>query len=156
MDGSYHYIESGLDTVFLANGFKFLPVKDGEQVVIDNIDGLHRAIGIALASQNHKLSGKEIRFLRTEMLLSQANLARILGVKELTIIRWEKNDPSINRAAEGLLRCLYFDSVSENHSIKALLNKLADLDNEIHLNLMMGKTENSENWENKTLLDNAA
>ena len=155
MDVSYHYIESGLDTVFLTNGFRFVGSHGSEQVVIDNINGLHTAIAVSLAIQNQKLCGKEVRFLRTELLLSQASLARILGVKELTVIRWEKDDPSINRAAEGLLRCLYLNSISKDHSIKDLLNRLADLENDIHLKLMMEKTENSKEWKNINLFDDA-
>ena len=41
----YHYTESGLDNVYLVNGFEFIPSPSGKSVVIQDIDGLHNAIG---------------------------------------------------------------------------------------------------------------
>ncbi len=40
----HHYVESGLDNVWLANGYTIHKTKYGEGVSIDNTDALHRAI----------------------------------------------------------------------------------------------------------------
>ena len=148
MDNSYHYTESGLDTVFLANGFRFVNSSGGRQVIIEDIDGLHTAIGVALATQNQRLSGKEVRFLRSELLLSQAMLAKIFGVKELTVIRWEKVGATITHASEILLRKMYFESIGVDRPLRPMLDKLADLEDEIDKLITLKKSmKNHAKWE---------
>ena len=76
-------------------------------MTFDDIDGLHRTIGIALVGKRARLTGNEFRFLRLELLLSQASLAKILGVRELTIGRWEKGRSEIHFPPTQLLaNCL--------------------------------------------------
>jgi len=77
---TYHYTESGLDNVFLqSEQFHFV---HGEMITIPKINELLRAISFLLASRKTKLSGGEIRFLRTEMGLTPAQLANELCIKE--------------------------------------------------------------------------
>lgn len=58
----YQYTESGLDNVYLVSGFEF--AADKKTVIIRDIDGLQRAIGRILATQQRRLTGAEFRFLR--------------------------------------------------------------------------------------------
>ena len=61
---NYHYTESGLDTVWLASGFRIIAREDGgESLIIEDIEGLHVAIGRGIVEKK-KLTGPEIRFLR--------------------------------------------------------------------------------------------
>ncbi|MGH6735015.1 MAG: helix-turn-helix domain-containing protein [Methyloceanibacter sp.] len=131
-NGIYHYTECGLDTVFLVNGYSYNKTSGGKTVTIHDVDGLHRVIGLALVSQRERLSGKELRYLRTELLLSQAMLAKILGVRELTIGRWEKGQTEIPVSAEAIVRMLFAESVGEKKGrVKDLLERIADLEDEI-------------------------
>src|SRR3546814_6244956 len=66
----YHYTESGLRNVWLANGYKIRNVGGEEAVAIHDVDELHRTIGRNLARKS-RLTGAELRFLRKEMGLSQ-------------------------------------------------------------------------------------
>jgi len=93
-NGEYHYTESGLDSVYLVNGYEIVETPEGRSVVIQNIDGLHQA-GRIFATEKKRLNGKEVRFLRTEMLLSQSSLARLLQLDEQTVARWEKGRTNI-------------------------------------------------------------
>lgn len=128
MTDYYHYTECGLDNVFLVNGFEYVDtVNGGRTVVIRNIDGLHETIGMMLVKERKELSGKEFRFLRNELLLSQAALAKMLGVKELTVGRWEKGQP-IPRSAEAVVRAMFAESVGKDSSIKAILEHIADIE----------------------------
>jgi len=126
---AYQYTESGLDNVYLLSGFSF----KGGTVIIHDIEGLQRAIGMALANLRRRLTAKEFRFLRSELLLSQANLAKVLDVKELTIGRWERGESEIPLPTDILVRQLYLESLGEEgrRRIKPLLDKIADLDDEI-------------------------
>ena len=64
---AYHYRESGLDNIFLIDGFRVHKTKYGRGVSIDNTEGLHKAIGRWLIDLPKPLNGAELRFLRLEM-----------------------------------------------------------------------------------------
>lgn len=131
-NGTYHYTESGLDTVFLENGYEYKNHPGGRTVTIQDIDGLHRAIGRALVAKRQRLTGKEFRYLRTELLLSQANLASVLKVTELTIGRWEKGQTEIPLSAEAIVRIMFAETVREKKGrVRDLLERIADLEDEI-------------------------
>jgi putative transcriptional regulator len=130
---AYHYTESGLDNVYLASGYEFVDGPGGRYVKITDIDGLHAAIGRTLVTEKKNLSGREIRFLRQEMLMSQATLAKLLEVAEQTVLRWEKGKADIPKPAETLIRLLYREHIKERDpsSIRSRLERLADLEDRI-------------------------
>ena len=103
----YQYRACGLDGIFLLNGFD-LHQHDGEEhVSINDIDGLHIAIGKYLVTQRKALAPKEIRFLRKTLDLSQAELAEGLGKTSQSVARWEKGMHDIPGSAEKLLRAVF-------------------------------------------------
>jgi DNA-binding transcriptional regulator YiaG len=87
----YHYQESGLDNVYLENGYHKHKTRYGEGVSIENTEGLHKAIGRWLVSLPKPLDGAELRFLRLEMEATQKHLAEIIGATEQTLRLWEKH-----------------------------------------------------------------
>lgn len=100
----YRYTESGLDNVII-HGVNFVNDDAGEQVVtIPNIDGLHRAIAEAIVSKPASITGRELRFLRTEMGITQAELATLVHREPLSISRWERGEVEIDTNAEALIR----------------------------------------------------
>ena len=132
-DEKYHYRECGLEDVYLVNGFTRFKSARGTSIAIENIDMLHKAIGTYLCDRARELSGKEIKFLRRELMLSQERLAHLVGVKEQTVHRWEADKNRMPRSAEALLRRLYLEQVeSDNDSLRDLLKRIADLEDEIH------------------------
>jgi putative transcriptional regulator len=130
-DQTYHYTESGLDNVYLANGYEFVEAPGGRTLRITDIDGLHEAIGRTLTIDKKSLSGREIRFLRNEMLMSQAMLAKLLEVAEQTIFRWEKGKAEIPKPAEALIRLLYREHIRDKAGIRRSLERLADLEDSL-------------------------
>src|SRR5262249_58672346 len=126
---TYHYTESGLDNVYLIDGYTVHKTPYGKGVSIQNTEGLHRAIGKWLIAQPRPLNGAELRFIRTEMELTQRALAGIIGAEEQTLRLWEKNrDKFMPATAERLLRALYSEALGNNVHIKRMLEKLAALD----------------------------
>lgn len=100
----YRYTECGLDNVMI-DGVSFVTDDAGETVVsIPNINGLHRAIACGLARKRGSLTGRELRFLRTEMGLTQAELGDLVHRESLAISRWERNEIEIDSNAETLIR----------------------------------------------------
>lgn len=126
---AHHYTESGLDNVWLLDGYTVHKTPYGKGVSIQNTEGLHKAIGKWLIAQPRPLNGAELRFIRIEMELTQRALAGIIGTEEQTLRLWEKKrDRPMPATAERLLRALYSESVGNNVHIKRMLEKLADLD----------------------------
>ena len=137
-DERYHYTECGLDDVFLLNGFEWNMSPRGKTIAIKDIDALSRAIGEHLSRFKRELSGKEMRYLRREMLMSQATLAHLLKVSEQTIHRWETEKSAFPRAAEALVRMLYLEHGSvEKETLRDTLNRIADLEEEVDRNQEM-------------------
>ena len=79
----YHYTMCGLDNVWLENGYTEKKTAYGNAVSIDAVEDLHRVIALSLCDKPHRLTGKEFRFLRTTMNMSQGGIAKLLGVTEV-------------------------------------------------------------------------
>jgi putative transcriptional regulator len=151
--GYYHYTESGLDNVYLVNGFDYVDAPGGRQVKIKDIDGLHEAIGRMLVAEKKNLHGKEIRFLRHEMLMSQATLAHLLEVDEQTLARWEKGRTEVPKSAEALIRFLYREHIGSDpdkpSEIRKALETIAHLENEIDGMITLRRARNEWRQEKK-------
>ena len=70
----YQYKESGLENVYLVNGYRHHDTPYRKGVSIDNTEGLHKAIGRWLISLPKPLNGAELRFFRLEMETTQRAL----------------------------------------------------------------------------------
>lgn len=130
---TYHYTECGLDNIYLVNGFKITKTKSGdEEIFIHDIHGLHKAIGMILISKRGPLSGKEIKFIRSTLDLSQTTLAKILGCTYQTILLWEKEKGAISKTADHLLRAFFlaYLDVERGKEIYDKINEIADIDAE--------------------------
>lgn len=113
----YHYTECGLDNV-LIEGLDVVSDHAGEETVtIPAIGLLHQVIAEGIVSLPSKMSGRELRFLRTEMGMTQAQLAEILKVSLLTVSRWEREENAIHDAAEMLIRLMAIERLELNVSM---------------------------------------
>lgn len=149
----YHYTECGLDFVYLANGFRFIDSPRGQQVVIADIDGLHEFIGRVLVTEKKDLSGRDVRFLRHEMGLSQASLAKLLSVSEQAVRRWESGKTDqIAKPAESIIRLLYReytkkDTEANSESLRSTLKRIAALEDQMdRLTLEPVKCDGHTEW----------
>ena len=87
----HHYTDGGLDNVWLENGYTIRQTPYGPAVTIHDMDGLTRAICMALTDKAVIVSGKEFRYIRQGgMALSQAALGKLLDADEQSVARWEK------------------------------------------------------------------
>ena len=145
----YHYIESGLDNVYLVNGFEFVDTPRGQGVTIRNREGLHRAIGLWLVRDKRNLTGREFRFLRNELNLTQRNLAELLGVSDQAIARWEKGRTKepIDGPAQRMIRLMYSEVINKNESIMGPLRRLAELDELTHEDEDLEFEDSDEGWQ---------
>ncbi len=124
-----HYTMSGLPNIYLANGYKWHETKRGKGLVVADVDGLHRAIGLHIVETKRALTNLEFRFLRLNMLVSQANLASLMDTEEQNIGRWERNETKIPGPAGLLLKAIYLTHIDDK-DFSQLLDEFAELDNQ--------------------------
>lgn len=125
----YQYTDSGLDNVYLENGYVRHKTPYGEGISIQNTEGLHKVIGKWLVSLPKPLNGAELRFLRLEMEQTQRHLAELLNAQEQTLRLWEKQKKkSIPGTADRLLRALYLGYTGGDGDLRRMLERLATLD----------------------------
>lgn len=103
----HHYIECGLDNVWICNGYTKTTDQYGEYIQIEDVDGLHKVIGQALVEKKARLSGLEVRFLRVEMNLSQKSLGKMLAKQDQSIANWEKGAVPVPSVVDYLIRHMY-------------------------------------------------
>lgn len=107
----YRYEECGLDNVILV-GLEAYEDDGGESAVtIRNINGLHRAITEGIAKKPTGITGRELRFVRTELGQTQAEMAAVINKDVQTIGRWERGEFPIDPNAETIIRVLALQHV---------------------------------------------
>jgi DNA-binding transcriptional regulator YiaG len=84
-----------------------------EMVAIPDMDGLGRATSISRALNPVRLSGREVRFLRRVLDMTQVEFASAMDLAPETVSRWETDARGIGGGCEKLVR----------HNICALLYK---------------------------------
>lgn len=109
----YRYDECGLDNVILV-GLPVCTDDDGEMVInVPNINVLHRSLMGAIAHKSASINAQELRFLRTEMGMTQAELAELVDRDGQSVGRWERGEKPIDRSAETLIRILALQHVEK-------------------------------------------
>lgn len=73
------------------------------------MDAVQRRASAAIREQEGLLLPEEIRAIREDLGLSQADFERLLGVGPKTVVRWEKGTVFQNKATDALLRLVGAD-----------------------------------------------
>jgi len=127
-DAPFHYRRSGLDNIYLLNGFE-RETDDGEEhVAVLDVDGLHEAIGVHLVKNRKTLAPNEIKFLRKILNLTQAEMGRLIGQSDQQIARWEKGENNINGPADRLLRLMFLYTLAQSKVDQEPMTFLSELD----------------------------
>jgi DNA-binding transcriptional regulator YiaG len=126
---AYEYTGCGLKDFFLSGGYTTKKTPYGESVSINDLQGLHNAIGRYLADCPRNLTGTEFRFLRRELDLSQKSFGNLFNISDQTVANWEKGTHDLPGLADRMIRFLYLEKISEsNQNLTTLLEHLTDLD----------------------------
>lgn len=112
---TYRYTECGIDYVFIEGITTCVDDAGEEAVTIPHVAALHKAIATAIVTKRFSMTGKELRFLRTEMGMTQAELALIVNREPLAISRWERGEVAqIDQNAEAIIRMMVVDELALN------------------------------------------
>jgi len=105
--GEHHYTESGLQNVWLM-GVELFECDCGENFAfIPCAQELNKLISQILLRKEGQLSGREIRFLRKHMGMKSKDFAKEIGVKPVTVSRWENGDSPPTEPLDRLIRLFY-------------------------------------------------
>ena len=92
----YPYTECGLENIIIEADLIAIDDKEENIVTIPAIDKVHNIIAQGLIAHENTLSSTEIRFLRTEVGITQAELAQLLHRDTQTIGRWERGEGALD------------------------------------------------------------
>ncbi len=101
----YHYAECGLPNVWI-EGLCVRVDAGGRIIRIPNTGSLHKLISTGIVTSEGTLTGAELRYLRTEMGLTQTQLGELVHRERLTVSRWERRESTLDGAAEAYIRIL--------------------------------------------------
>lgn len=123
-----HYTACGLDNVYLASGYEVREIAGERYTSVRDVEDLHRAIAVSLVSDRKVLSGKEIRFLRRYLDLTQRELGGLMGVSDQSVARYEKEQSALEGSNDALLRLLVCAQAEEKINVREVLEKLRAAD----------------------------
>jgi transcriptional regulator with XRE-family HTH domain len=128
----FHYKMSGLDDIYLLNGFKVHETSHGRGVSVEGADDLHKAIGRYLILNRKVLGPKDIRFLRKNMGFTQEDLGKCLGVTGQTVARYEKAQTEVPGPVDKLIRIFYgvylVPEEIRGDAVQSFINTIKELD----------------------------
>lgn len=104
MQEPYHYTESGLDNVYLHNIHVIQDIAGEKVIYIPRVNQLHKLIAQAIINKTGLISGKEVRFLRSEMGYFQKDFSKILEIDEKKYLSWEEKGVVVEKSVDALLR----------------------------------------------------
>lgn len=125
---AYHYVQCGLDNVWLINGFEIIETEYGASVRIDRADELDATIAAYLTEKPAPLTGQEFRFLRQQLDMSQKRIGELMGKEAQTVAHWEKGG-ELNKDVDFLIRHIYRQTVlNERRTYIEMVDRLNHLD----------------------------
>ncbi len=132
----HHYVECGLDNVWIEGGFQEVDSPYGKGIAIQDMDGLHKCIAQYLVRKAGPLTGAELRCLRTELDLSQLALGKLCGRNERTIREWETRDAPVEEPANTIVRFVYeqrTNPATKYEELSKMIQQLQALDKALHV-----------------------
>ena len=137
----YRWDDMGLKNVWLANGYTLHETPYGRGVSFEDVDGLTRAVCLALARKPGKLTGVELRYLRQSGLgLSQPSLGRLMCIDAQSIARWEKSG-KVPKWGSRMIRVVYEAHADGNTTIRRVVGRINDVDRLVNQRIVLEQTK---------------
>jgi putative transcriptional regulator len=121
----HHLQGSGLDNIFLKDGFIIRETRYGNGVSIKDIEGLYSAISLSLCIGDFSLTPEALRFLRKRLEFSQEQLGIELGCSDQAVAKWEKAETAIPTAASRMIRALTMKALFPKRSISDSITEIS-------------------------------
>ncbi len=136
----YRWDELGLKNVWLANGYTLHDTPYGRGVSFKDVEGLTRAVCLALARKPGKLTGAEFRYLRQAGLcMSQPSLGKVLGADAQSIARWEKSG-KVPKWANRMIRLIHEAHADGDVAIRRVVEHIKGIDRPVNRRIVLEQT----------------
>lgn len=119
----HHYTQCGLDNVWLENGFTVISTPYGKGLAIEDAIGLHQVLALDLTKKKGSITGKELKFLRIVIDLSQEGLGRLLGATEQSVSLWERTG-KVPKNSDSLTRMLVSEKLNGNCKVTEIIERI--------------------------------
>ncbi len=103
----FHYKHFALDNLWLANGYQELSTSEGPAVSFELEDDLERCVARLVLRMPKRIRGWDLRFLRRQLGMSQADFGVMVERDAQTVARWEKAGTEIPRFCDLTIRTLF-------------------------------------------------
>lgn len=142
----YHYTDCGLNNVWLENGYNIVDTPYGKGVSIDDADGLHDLLAIDMTKKAGRLTGKEFRFLRTRLCLSQQSFAGMQGLTEQAVSLWERTG-KVPKPADAMMRMLVLEKLSGDGKMSEVIERINTVERLVNQQIIA--SEHRHKWRSK-------
>lgn len=122
----YQLQGSGLDNIYLKDGFTIRETRYGKGVSIKDIEGLYSAISLSLCIGDFSLTPEAFRFLRKRLDFSQEQLGFELGCTDQAVAKWEKAETAIPISASRMIRALTMKALFPKRSISDSITEISN------------------------------
>lgn len=136
----YHYTECGLNNVWLSNGYKVKETSYGEAVSVMDVDGLLEALALNLTEKKGRLTGKEFRFLRLWLCMSQEGIARLMSVQEQSVSLWERTG-KVTKSGDTLARLLVLERLNGDGKIEEIITRINTVESLVNQKIVARATQ---------------
>ena len=99
----HHYKACGLPNIWIRCRC-VIDDAGNKTFIIPNIRGLHKLIAYSVVHSGGALTGAELKFLRSEMNMTPAELGKLVNRTGATIARWERGANPPDKDAEKVIR----------------------------------------------------
>jgi len=128
----YHFLESGLDNVFLLKPEIAVCPRCGEEILmLPEPSKLLECLGKAIIMAPGALSAREIKFIRKNLFLKGNEFADLLGVNRGTVSRWENDEKSPEPPTDRLIRMIYASKLREPETFYKLVERFREEDSNL-------------------------
>ncbi len=123
--GRYHWVESGLDNVYIeGDQVKQWECPNGHKTVqIGALRNLLDTLANALVNKRGRLTGPEVRYLRKSLYWKAGNMARVLGVDAATLSRIENGHVPVSAAVDRMVRMIYQNPTEAERRLSVLTDE---------------------------------
>ncbi|MDB5816550.1 MAG: hypothetical protein JWQ11_190 [Rhizobacter sp.] len=149
----HHFTIVGLPNVWLVNGYTLHKTAYGPGISYSELDQLWHLLCMQLVRKPGRLTGKEFRYLRSNLELSQAIIAKRQGVSEQAVSLWERHG-KVPKANDALIRLYYLAERGGDITLKEAVGRLNAVERTVHQEFVARLTRSK--WTLKVETDDRA
>lgn len=114
------YLHFAVPNLYLSNGYIQEDSEYGTLTSYLDEDGLEECVRKVLIRIPKRLTGRQLRFLRRGLSLSQKEFGQLIEASEQTVARIEKKNDQISRYVDLTIRTSYFNKYKPQTSINEI------------------------------------